>query len=128
MTLAALKTKADAKLEDFWSALKTKQKAYYAKHNKYFQLLITPETVVVDGVDSDFTKRSPSDEKHVTDVDFSFTSKIPFQIEVHEWVGEKDNIGYEAHVKVKVGEDTYCRSRNSKNEDTGWYKQNPITL
>lgn len=126
MTLLELRQKADPILVDFWTALKKKQNAYFAKHGKYFQLLVSPTDEVVDGADSTFTVRKPSDEKYVVDVDFAWATKIPFQIEVHEWVGEDK--GYVAHVKVKVGEDTYCRSRNSRNEDTGWYKQNPITL
>jgi len=121
--LSEVREKADAVLTTFWLALKVKQEAYFAKHGKYFQLLVSPTTNVVDGADSTFTVRKPSDEKYVVDVDFTWITKIPFNIEVHEWVGEKDNIGYVVHVKMKVGEDTYCRSRDSKNVDTGWYKQ-----
>jgi hypothetical protein len=122
MTLAELRDKADARLATFWTALVTKEEAYFAKHGKYFQLLVTPETNVVDGVDSDFTTRHPSDEPYQIDVDFQWATKIPFNIRVDEWVGEKEDKGFEAHVKVMVGEDTYCRIRNSKNEDTGWFK------
>jgi len=121
VTLLEIRDKADAILTQFWVALKVKQDAYFAKHGKYFQLLISPTTEVIDGVDSAFTVRNPTDEKFFVDVDFVWATKIPFQIEVHEWVGQDK--GYTANVKVKIGEDTYCRSRNSRNEDTGWYKQ-----
>jgi len=120
MTLAELKQKADPVLVDFWTALKTKQNAYFTKHGKYFQLLVSPTEDVVDGANSDFTVRKPSDEKYEVDVSFSWATKIPFQIEVHEWVGEDK--GYTAIVTAKIGEDTYRRTRNSKNEDSGWYK------
>lgn len=127
MTLLELKQKADPILANFWVALKTKQDAYFAKHGKYFQLLVSPTAEVLDGVDSDFVVRKPSDEVHVVDVDFAWESKIPFQIEVHEWVGADNDSGYTALVKVKVGVDEYRRSRNSNNVDSGWYKVEPIS-
>jgi len=121
MTLAELRDKADAKLVQFWQLLTTKQDAYFAKHGKYFQLLVSPTDSVVDGVDSDFTVRHPSDEPYQVDVDFPWTDKIPFQIEVHEWVG--DDKGYTAYVTIELPNgDIYKRSRNSRNEDSGWYK------
>lgn len=127
-TLLEIRQKADPILTNFWVALKAKQDAYFAKHGKYFQLLVSPTTEVKDGVDSTFAVRKPTDEKFLVDVDFAWATKIPFQIEVHEWVGVKDNKGYTALVKVKVGEEIYCRRRNSKGEDTGWYKEVlPIT-
>lgn len=126
MTLAELKAKADPILTDFWVALKAKQDAYFAKHGKYFQLLVSPTTNVVDGVDSTFTVRKPSDEKFVLDVDFEWATKIPFQIEVHEWNGKTK--GYTARVLVVVGTDTYKRERNSDNKDSGWYKYVPMVI
>jgi hypothetical protein len=125
MTLLELKQKADPILVDFWVALKAKQDAYFTKHGKYFQLLVSPTTEVIDGADSTFTIRKPTDEKYEVDVSFSWASKIPFQIEVHEWVGEKDDKGYMVIVNVSVGKDIYRRIRNSKNEDTNWFKLEP---
>jgi len=110
MTLAKLRDKADAKLATFWSALVTKQNAYHAKHGKYFQLLVSPENAVVDGIDSGFTIRHPSDELHQLDVDFSWTEKMPFQIRVDEYVGRTH--GFRATVWVQlVNGDVYTRSR-----------------
>lgn len=121
MTLAELRDKADAKLATFWTALVAKQNAYFAKHGKYFQLLVSPTSDVVDGVDSDFTVRHPSDEMFAVDVDFLSATKIPFNIQVHEWVGADK--GFTAIVQVKLPNgDVYMRSRNSKNEDSGWAK------
>jgi hypothetical protein len=120
MTLTELRNKADPILADFWVALKDKEDTYFAKHGKYFQLLVSPTTKVVDGVDSDFTVRKPSDEVHTVDVDVPWATKIPFQIEVHEWVGADK--GYTAIVTAEVNGETYTRSRNSKNEDSGWSK------
>ena len=122
MTLLELKQKADPILLNFWTTLKARQEAYFAKHGKYFQLLVSPTTEVIDGADSTFTVRKPTDEKFLVDVDFAWATKIPFQIEVHEWVGVKDDKGYTAIVSVNVGTDTYRRERNSKNIDSGWYK------
>ena len=119
MTLAELRDKADAKLATFWSALVTKEEAYFAKHGKYFQLLVTPETNVVDGEDSDFTVRHPSDEPYQLDVDFAWASQIPFNIQVHEWVGADKGFTAIAQVELPNGR-KFKRSRNSKNEDSGW--------
>ena len=119
MTLAELRDKADARLATFWTALVTKEEAYFAKHGKYFQLLVTPETNVVDGLDSDFTVRHPSDEVHIVDVDFAFATKIPFNIQVHEWVGEDKGFTAIAQVELPDGR-KFQRSRNSKNVDSGW--------
>lgn len=133
MKLAQLRDKANALLGPFWTALVAKQDAYYAKHGKYFQLLVTPNTAVVDGVDSDFTANHPSDEKHVIDVDFAFADKIPFNIEVNEWVGVGDDKGFSALVTVQLPNgDIYkrMRSRNVAHAvtDTDWYKYEPVTI
>lgn len=127
MTLNELRQKADPILADFWLALKPRQDAYFAKHGKYFQLLVSPTTEVKDGVDSGFAVRKPSDEVHTIDVTVPWATKIPFQIQVHEWVGPQGN-GYQAIVSVKVGEDIYMRSRTSTNVDSGWYKYVPLIL
>jgi len=111
MTLTELRDKADAKLATFWSALVTKQNAYHAKHGKFFQLLVSPENAVVDGADSDFTTRNPSDERFAVDVDFAWTEKIPFNITVDEWVGN-GIVGFKATVVVELPNgDRYTRSR-----------------
>lgn len=119
-TLKQVRDKADAKLVQFWQLLQQKQAAYFAKHGKYFQLLVSPSETPIEGADSDFIVRKPSDEKFVADVDFPWTDKVPFQIEVHEWVG-KDK-GYEAVVTVEYKGTKYRRSRDSNQVDSGWYK------
>jgi len=121
MTLKQLKAKADIVLAAFWNVLKTKQEAYFAKHGKYFQLLVSPTNDVVDGVDSTFTVRHPSDDLYQMDVDFPWTEKIPFNIEVHEWGG--NNRGYMAIVTVALTTGKkYQRTRTSDNVDSGWYE------
>lgn len=123
LTLTQLRDKADAKLAVFWQELQKKQGAYYAKHGKYFQLLVSPENSVIDGLDSDFTLRKPTDEVYKKDVDFAWTEKIPFQIEVHEWVGPNGNVGYKAIVWIQLPNGTiYTRSRDSDSNDSGWGK------
>ena len=122
MTLAELRDKADTVLAQFWTALRTRQNAYYAKHGKYFQLLISPTTAVVDGADTDYTVRKPFDEKFQEDVNLTFTSKIPFQIYVEEWVGPTGK-GYSATVWIKLlNGDMYTRTRDNSNNDSGWVK------
>ena len=126
MTLNELRQKADPILADFWQTLQTRQASYFAKHSKYFQLLVSPTDKVSEGVDSDFSVRKPSDEVHTVDVDVPWSTKVPFQIEVHEWVGSDK--GYIAVVTAEVNGNIYKRSRNSKGEDSGWYKEDPIKL
>lgn len=126
-SLVQIRDKANAKLAEMWPVLVQKQNAYYAKHGKYFQLLITPETIVPNGADSDFSVRTPSDEKFVRDVDFTWSQKIPFQIEVREWQSETWGDGWEATVWVSVNDTIYTRTRDYQNNDTGW-RDNTETL
>jgi len=117
-TLAQIRTKADAKLAEFWPILQAKQDAYFAKHGKYFQLLVSPTVTVVDGVDTDFGVRHPTDEPH--QIDFGFASQVPFQIEVHEWVNGGDR-GYKAIVTVELLDGRiFTRNRDSNQVDSGW--------
>jgi hypothetical protein len=117
-TLKQIRDKADAKLTEFWQLLSAKQDAYFAKHGKYFQLLVTSD--VVDGVDTVFEVRKPNDEKNVVDVDFEFNSPIPFQIKVDEWVGWRTT-GYSATAIVQlVTGEKYRRTHHSNGEDSGW--------
>ena len=120
MTLLKYKQKADTILVNFWGTLRTKQNIYFAKHGKYFQLLISPNNDVVDGVDSDYIIVNPSDEKYLSDMGFLWTTKIPFQISVDEWVGE--TIGYSVTITAFVNGKQYKRKRDSKNNDTGWFE------
>lgn len=117
-TLKQVLDKAGAKLVQFWQMLTKRQDAYLAKHGKYFQLLATGGRGVENGEEYDFQKRSPSDDKFSVDVDFPWTDKLPFEIRVDEWVGEDK--GYTATVTAEWRGRTFTRSRNSKQEDTGW--------
>jgi len=120
-TLKQVRDKADAKLAQFWSALQTKQAAYYAKHGKYFQLMVTGGRGVDQGEEYDFVLRHPSDEPHAIDVDFPWTDKLPFEIQVDEWVGPNGE-GYKAQVWVDYNGTIYSRHRDSDQNDSGWYE------
>ena len=109
MTLQQLKTKADTKLGEFWTALLAKQEAYHVKHGKYFQLLAT--SPVVDGADTTWVLKRPSDEKHPIDVDFTFNSPIPFQIRVDEMFGRRTSFTATATVELPDGR-KFTRSRS----------------
>lgn len=118
MTLAELKTKANAVLTNFWQELQVRQDAYFAKHGKYFQLLITDP--VVDGVDTTWVLKHPSDERHSLDVNFSFNSPVPFSISVDEW-GRHNERGYSATATIELPNgDRYQRTRQHTGEDTNW--------
>jgi hypothetical protein len=74
---------------------------------------------VVDGVDTVFEVRHPSDEKHLADVQFNFNFPVPFSISVNEWVG--DTVGYNATATVKLLDGRiFSRTRNNLGEDTNW--------
>ena len=110
MTLNQLKTKANTKLGEFWNLLLPKQEAYFLKHNKFFQLLVT--SPVVDGADTTFVVTKPNDEKHPIDVDFEFNSPIPFAISVDEWVGKTAGFSITATVELPDGR-VFTRSRSA---------------
>lgn len=120
-TLKQVRDKADAKLVQFWQMLTDKQNTYFAKHGKYFQLLVTGGRVVENDGEYDFQLRSPSDEKFAIDVDFPWTDRLPFEIEVHEWVGP-NGIGYKATVTVEWQGQTFSRHRDSDQNDSGWFE------
>jgi hypothetical protein len=112
MTLATLKTKANAKLTEFWDLLLPKQEAYFLKHGKFFQLLVTDP--VVDGVDTTFVVRKPNDEKHAVDIGFEFNSPIPFQISVDEWgLHNRRGFSVTCTVELPTGE-KYIRRREAE--------------
>ena len=118
-TLAQIRTKANTKLTEFWQALSTRQDAYFAKHGKYFQLLVT--SPVVDGADTVWELRTPSDEIHALDVGFTFNSPIPFSISVDEWVG--DTVGYSVTATIKLLDGRiFSRKRDSNQVDSDWYE------
>ena len=119
-TLQQIRDKADAKLAEFWPILVLKQDAYFAKYGKYFQLRITSK--VIDGIDTIFEVKTPSDEKYPQDADLTFSSPIPFQIQVDEWVNNNGS-GYSGTVHVELlNGDVYTRTRNNLKVDTGWNK------
>lgn len=149
MTLAELRDKADARLATFWTALVTKEQAYFAKHGRYFGFNWSPSLEVVDGVDTDFVLNPPSRFFVAEDVVFPAT-QVPFQIQVtrHEGPqimdtqdgvvtnpqgGESPNMidphkghGFTATVRVKLPNgDVYTRSKGygRYGTDQAWTKQ-----
>ena len=119
-TLIAIRDKADIALTEFWQALVPRQDAYFVKHGKYFQLLVTNS--VIDGVDTIFEVRHPNDELHQIDVGFTFNSNIPFSISVNEWIRGND-AGYTAIVVVELLDGRkFTRNRTNLNVDSGWYE------
>jgi len=110
MTLAALKTKANTKLQEFWVVLSAKQEQYFIRYQDYFQLLVTEP--VVDGADTVFTLTLPSDQQpRSKDYTFDFNSPIPFQIEVNCFGNDVEK-GYEVVVVVELPDGRkFTRSR-----------------
>jgi hypothetical protein len=125
-TLAQVRDKANAKLTTFWSALQTRQNAYFTKHGKYFQLLAGSD-LTLDGADTTFSVVSPSDEVHTIDIDYAWSDTVPFRIEIHEWLGGFAGTGYRGVVTVNHEGTLYRRERDSDNVDSGWYVVIPLT-
>jgi hypothetical protein len=154
MTLAELRDKADAKLATFWTALVTKEEAYFAKHGRYFGFNWSPSLEVVDGVDTNFVLNPPSRFFESADVSFPATT-VPFQIQVIRHEGpqimdtqdgvnigpegaETPNMidphkghGFTATVRVKLpNDDVYTRSKGygRYGTDQPWTKYEPPIL
>lgn len=109
-TLAQIRTKADAALVYFWNALAIRQEAYFTKRGKYFQVLVT--SAVIDGQDTSITSTSPSDEHYLSDVNFSYATQVPFQIQVDEW-GNATEKGFKATCIIETNSGArYTRSRS----------------
>lgn len=119
-TLAQVRTKANDKLATLWSALQTRENAYFTKHGKYFQLLAGSD-LTLDGADTPFSVVSPSDEVHAVDIDYAWSDTVPFKIEVHEWVKDADR-GYRGVVTINYQGTLYRRERDSNGVDSNWYK------
>lgn len=76
---------------------------------------------MIDGVDTQFVTKVPSDEKNTLDVGFQFESPLPFQIEIHEWNGRSK--GFKAFVYIKLNDGRiYSRNRDSDGNDSGWFE------
>lgn len=127
-TLQQVRDKANTKLADIWGKLQTRQDAYFAKYGKYFQLLVTGGRDVENGEEYPFTAIPALDEAHVLDIDTSWSELVPFEIEVHEWVGSGSDRGYKGIVTVTHNGTIYRRERDSNSVDTGWYVYDPTTL
>lgn len=123
MTLQQLKTKADAKLTDFWQALSAKQDAYFAKHGTYFGFNWTPSQKIVDGVDTDMGElQRPSRKHYAADVSFPITTQLPFQIQVERQHGPNGH-GYTAVIRAELPDGRiFMRRRDNLNNDTNWYE------
>jgi hypothetical protein len=123
-TLAEIRTKVDNWLADKWvNVIVPKEEAYFAKHGRYAQVLISPESLVADGADGTFTKRPPSDEQFEADFTLTFDTPIPAQIEIHTHdAGEQH--GFTGHVWVEVNGELYHRAKNYQfgSPDEPWHK------
>ena len=115
-------TKATGAFDLLFAEIQKKQEAYHTKHGKYFQSLVTPTSKVLDGADSTFVKRVPTDEKHMLDAQMTYSVKIPFQARIDEWVNDKGT-GYKVIATITRSDGAqYERVKDSKGKDTGWKK------
>jgi hypothetical protein len=126
LTLTELRNKANTRLAEIWPLIVAKQDAYFTKHSKYFQKVITNQPV--DEEEFAWVDQPPSDEKHPTDAVLVIDGgALPFAIRIDEWVGE--TVGWSANVTVELANgDKYTRTRDYQNNDTNWSKIEPGTV
>ena len=122
-TLAQVKSKANPLLLNLKGKIDTWEDRFYAKHGRYFQLLVTPSTKVQDGADVDLVVRHPSDvvAPHEIELDVQWGQKYPFQIEVQtHQLG--DVWDYTIRVQIEVNGITYERqvSKNGLAPTYNW--------
>lgn len=129
-TLKQIRDKVDAFLADLWvNKIVPKQEAYFAKHGRYAQVLISPENIPADDAEGTFVKRPPSDEQFAADFEFTIDAPIPASIEIH--IHDRgDEHGFTAHVWVVVLGKTYHRAKNYRfgGPDVPWHEVTPDTL
>ena len=76
----------------------------------------------IDGADSDFGVRTPHYEQNGADYELTYSSKIPFQIEVHQGKSPQQS-GYKAFLWVQLPDGrVFTRNRTNLNVDSGWYE------
>ncbi len=128
-TLQDTQAKIDSVVTSIFPELESQQASYFAKHNKYFQILISPQTKVTDGVDTAFTLRKPLDEKSPTDVSLNWPTDVPCQVEVHENFGGKGEAGFTMVLTVTVDGKEYRKKVGNKGGETvDWFEvpQRPL--
>lgn len=121
LSLAQLRNKANARLADIWPVIVAKQDAYFAKHGKYFQKVVTNQPV--DDEELLWVDNTPHDERAPEDAVLVIDGgALPFAISIDEWV-----VGWSATVNVQLANgDRYTRTRDYQNNDTNWSKVEPI--
>lgn len=123
-TLAQIRTKVDYFLADLWvNEIVPKEEAYFAKHGRYAQILVSPTTPVADDATATFVKRPPTDEQFESDFTFQIVSPVPAQIEIHTHNNGGQH-GFTAHVWVEVLGKRYHKSKNYKfgDADMAWHE------
>ena len=125
LTLKQLRDKANARLTPFFKEVSDKQDAYFAKHGKYFQKLITNQPK--DEEEVDWSDNAPADEKHSKDAELATAGgKLPFAIKIDEFVGPDNTAGWSMTCTVKLSDDTmYRRKRDNEGNDTNWELYDP---
>lgn len=126
MTLQELKTKADIKLSHLWKIITSKQELYFAKNGRYWQGILTPSNIPIDGIDSDLdlTKKPSHQNEDWSFLELPINLKIPFQIRVDTYKCPNGSHGFQVTVFVSVEGAIYSRSKGigeeAINRDYNW--------
>lgn len=118
MNLATYQPTADPIFDSAWTLLQTAQTTYHASNGKYFQLLLSPNSVVADGATENFVVTLPSDDPGHA-ISITIPTPIPFGMEFHEWKGPQGD-GYRLIARVILDGVEHIRSKDSDGGDTGW--------
>ncbi len=127
MTLAEVQSACNAKIGLLWPSFQVLQNGYFQKHGKYFQVLKNGGGI--DGTETQFSIRTPVDEKYESDIDKSVALTVPCEVEVHEWQRNGDTeAGYMVILSLYFKGKQYRREMYSNGRDTGWGVYKPLSV
>lgn len=127
-TLQEVRTTVDSFLADLWvKKIVPKEEEYFAKHGRYAQVLLSPNTPVKDGGVGTFSLRAPYYEKNIADFHFSIETPVPMEIEIHQHQ-RRGEFGFTAYAFVEFKGKRYRRSKNYKfgTVDIPWQEVIPL--
>ncbi len=117
------RARSDAMLNGLWNSIQARENAYFNKHGRYFQGLLTPRTVRNTDGAPDLTRRPTDQAESWADAGFVLPASVPASIEIHVYDGPLGK-GYTAILHYKVGGKEFTKARSMGPESArrthGW--------
>lgn len=120
MLTTTKKTRLKNVIDKFLTQLQTKQDAYYATHNRYWQGVVNPVITSTDAP-SEEALSTPNNSRKASDVE-SWTGfgirlpQLPFSVSVDVYQNQI-GWGYSCTFTIKQDAEIYRKTRNFGNED-----------